>query len=58
MNTHTCTIERVRGFQPPWYRVLVYRCAETGQETRLRIPRGGLGPGAIIGNCGHVLRFG
>lgn len=57
MNTHTCTVERVRDFQPPWRNVLVYKCVETGIETRLRIPKGGLGPGTIVGNCKHLLRF-
>lgn len=33
--------ERVRGFQPPWYTVFVYRCA-AGHEVRVRA-------GAFIG---------
>lgn len=39
--------ERVRGFQPPWRTVLVYRCKECRREIRLRkdwlgpTPRGG-----------------
>lgn len=28
--------ERVRGFQPPWRTVFVYRCAGCGNETRVR----------------------
>lgn len=27
--------ERVRGFQPPWYTVFVYRCDACGGETRV-----------------------
>lgn len=57
MNTHPATIIKVRDFQPPWRRVLVYGCTETGIETRVRIPKGGLPPGAIIGNCKHLIRF-
>lgn len=41
--------ERVRGFQPPWYTVLIYRCAN-GHETRVRA-NGGV-PGAI--RCSHA----
>lgn len=28
--------ERVRGFQPPWRTVFVYRCPTCSQETRVR----------------------
>ena len=28
--------EKVRGFQPPWYTVFRYRCAECGVESRVR----------------------
>ena len=52
---HVVTLERVRGFQPPWHSVLVYRCAD-GTETRLRVSWHGPAPrGAIVGNCGHLL---
>jgi len=52
---HAIRFERRRGFQPPWYRVTTYTCAD-GTETILR--RNWRGPtprGAIIGNCGHQL---
>ena len=52
---HTVTTERVRGFQPPWYSVLAWKCTD-GTETRLRVSWRGPAPrGAIIGNCGHLL---
>lgn len=40
MNTiilsHPIRTERVRGFQPPWRTVYVYRCASCKGETRVR----------------------
>ena len=35
LNTPTRS-ERVRGFQPPWRTVYVYRCPKCGTETRVR----------------------
>lgn len=53
MMRHTIRNERVRGFQPPWYTVRVYRC-EDGTETRVRVNWRGPAPrGAIVVNCGH-----
>lgn len=31
-----CGSKRVRGFQPPWYTVFVYRCPKCGAESRIR----------------------
>jgi len=50
--------ERVRGFQPPWRTVYIYRCPECGSETRLRASSfRGRNPepsvGAIV--CGRIL---
>lgn len=42
-------VERVRGFQPPWHLILIYKCKVCGQKYRIRkswtgpIPRGALG---------------
>lgn len=56
------TRERVRGFQPPWYTVFVYRCAACGEKRRVRAvafrgttPVASLGAircGAIVTHCG------
>lgn len=55
---HKVRFERVRGFQPPWYTVMVFECAE-GAATRLRVSWHGTAPrGAIVGNCGHTLTIG
>ena len=29
-------IERVRGFQPPWYTVFIYHCSACKQEIRIK----------------------
>lgn len=52
--SHTVRTERRRGFQPPYYTVVIYRCEATGIETVVRRnSRGVMPPGAIVGNCGH-----
>lgn len=43
--------ERRRGFQPPWYTVLIYRCPACGQKHYLKVPRGGMPPGAFGCGC-------
>jgi hypothetical protein len=44
--------ERCRGFQPPWYYVLVYVCKNCGRKHRLRVNwRGGRPPGAFRCGC-------
>lgn len=43
--------ERVRGFQPPWRHVFVYKCKDCGKETRLFCPRSGMPPGAVLCAC-------
>lgn len=43
-------IERVRGFQPPWRNVYVYKCPDCGNERRVRQNGSGMAPGAIL--CG------
>lgn len=51
---HAVRTERRRGFQPPYYTVVIYRCEATGIETVIRANwRGGAPAGAIVGNCGH-----
>lgn len=50
--------ERVRGFQPPWRTVYVYRCGSCGSEHRVRAgsfrgSRAVPGVGAIV--CGASL---
>jgi len=50
--------ERVRGFQPPWRTVFIYRCEKCGNETRVRAnsflgKRPVPGVGAIT--CCHVI---
>lgn len=57
MITHTVREEKRRGFQPPWYRVLVYTCRGTGRLAgTVRVNwRGGRPPGAFVGACGHVV---
>lgn len=48
-------LERVRGFQPPWYTVQVYTC-DCGRVTRLKVTwRGVAPPGAIRCDCGALL---
>ena len=47
--------ERVRGFQPPWRTVFIYRCPACKREIRVRANgsnggRPSIGPGAIL--CG------
>jgi len=42
-------VKRVRGFQPPWYLILIYKCDSCGQKYRIRknwtgpMPHGALG---------------
>jgi hypothetical protein len=53
---HEVRSEKRRGFQPPWYRVLIYRCEETSIETTIRVNwRGGAPRGAFVANCGHTV---
>jgi DNA-directed RNA polymerase subunit RPC12/RpoP len=33
--SHPCASERVRGFQPPWRTVYIYKCAKCGQTVRV-----------------------
>jgi len=39
-------IIKERGFQPPWYKVAIYECAQ-GHEVRIRMHGNGMPPGAI-----------
>lgn len=56
---HPARVERIRGFQPPWRTVLVFRCPDNERETRLRVNWHGPAPrGAIVGNCGHIIPIG
>jgi hypothetical protein len=51
--------ERVRGFQPPWRTVYVYRCAACGAEHRVRASSfRGATPEPLVGGmyCGATLR--
>lgn len=51
--------ERVRGFQPPWYTVYVYRCPSCGAERRIRASAfRGASPEPAIGGirCGAAIR--
>ncbi len=53
---HTVRIERRRGFQPPWYRVLIYTCPDGAHAVTVRVNwSGGTPPGAIVGNCGRLV---
>lgn len=54
---HTYTSEKRRGFQPPWYRVVVVTCPDGAHAVTLRVPKGGFGPGAVVGNCGHLVQL-
>ena len=50
--------ERVRGFQPPWRTVYVYRCASCGAERRVRARSfRGTNPEPSVGaiRCGALL---
>ena len=48
--------ERVRGFQPPYYTVHVYRCDSCRAEIRVRQNWSGpKPPGAIRCNCGATV---
>jgi hypothetical protein len=44
--------ERVRGFQPPWYTVWIYKCGHCEQEVRIKQNWSGPAPlGAIACHC-------
>jgi hypothetical protein len=49
--------EKRRGFQPPWYTVRIYTCGVCKNETTLRVPVRGFGPGAVFCNCGALLKL-
>jgi len=40
--------ERVRGFQPPWYTIYVYKCELCGREIRIKWQGG---PGGVRCTC-------
>ena len=52
--------ERVRGFQPPWRTVYVYRCCECGAERRMYASAfRGARPEPAVGGivCGALVAF-
>lgn len=59
---HTVRTERRRGFQPPWYSVIIWSCSQPirgPRETTVRQSWNGPAPrGAIYGQCGHMLTIG
>ncbi len=53
----SCRVEKRRGFQPPWYEVLVFRC-ECGELTLRKSWKGPTPPGGVF--CPtrrHLLSF-